>query len=249
MGLRRLSVIFLLSSGLFAQNALPPSFEVAAVRPAKPEQSILDFRVFPGGRLSVTNLTLASIIRQAYGLKFNQLAGGPAWLDTDRFNIEAKAPTDAKRPEMMLMLQRLLEDRFQLKVQRETREGNVYELVVASRGPKLKESTADQSYLRLIRHTPPELPGVLYSIEGQKVSMARFADDLVGQVQRPVLDRTGLVGEFDFKVNYAVDGHSEEGPSIFTALQDQLGLKLRATKGPVEMLVVQNAERPRGDAN
>ena len=142
------------------------------------------------------------------------------------------------------MLQSLLVERFQLKLRRETREGNVFELVEAKSGLKIKKSTADSSHLRLIRNTPPELPGVSYTIIGQKVSITKLGEHLMGEVQRPVFDRTGIVGEFDFKIDYAIEGNLETGPSIFTALQGQIGLKLQAVKGPVETLVIEKAERP-----
>jgi uncharacterized protein (TIGR03435 family) len=232
------------ATGLFGQNAATPAFEVASVKAATPDQSIVDFVVSPGGRLRVVNLTLAEIMRQAYVMKHFQLTGGPGWLDTDRFNIDAKAAGEPTRSELMAMLRSLLGERFHLRVRREMREVNVYELIVAGRGPKLKPSTADTSFLRLNRNTPPELPGVSYTILGQKVSMARLADDLSGTVQRPVSDRTGITGDFDFQIDYAVEGHAETGPSIFTALPDQLGLRLRAAKGPVETLIVENAGRP-----
>jgi uncharacterized protein (TIGR03435 family) len=227
-----------------AQEVRPLTFEVASVKSASPNQNAVDFVVSPGGRLRITNLTLAEMIREAYQFKYYQVSGGPAWLDTDRFNVEAKPAGQPARNEVMAMLQALLVERFQLKVRRETRQGSVYELLVASRGPKLKPSTADNSFLRLNRNTPPDLQGVSYTIVGQKVSMAKLADDLMGYLQRPVVDRTGISGEFDFKIDYAIEGHSETGPSIFTALQDQLGLRLRTAKGPVQNLVVQKAERP-----
>ncbi len=124
----------------------------------------------------------------------------------------------------------------------------MYILVVAKGGPKLKESTAQESYVRLYRNTPPELPGVSYTIGAQKVTMAMFADRLADmEAQRPVLDRTGLTGEFDFKVNYAIDDNPETGPSLLTALQEQLGLKLEAAKGPIETLVIDHVEKPTGN--
>jgi uncharacterized protein (TIGR03435 family) len=226
-------------AGLCAQT-----FEVASVKPSNPSQSAVDLVQSPGGRLRITNLTLGEMIREAYEMKFFELSGGPGWVNTDRFNIEAKAAGEPSRREMRAMLRSLLEERFRLKVRRETREGNVYELVVAKGGPKLKESTADSSYLRLYRHTPPELPGVLYTIAAQKVSMARLAEDLTGTVQRRVIDRTNITGEYDLKIAYAVEGHAEEGPSIFTAVQEQIGLKLQPTKGAAESLVIESAERP-----
>lgn len=220
------------------------TFEVASVKPASPDQRAVDFLISPGGHLRITNLTLLEMVREAYGKKYYQVTGGPSWIDSDRFHVDAKAPGEATRKELMVMLRQLLADRFHLQVREETREGNIYELIVAKNGPKLQKSTADASFLRLYRHTPPELPGVLYTIHGQKITMARLADDLNGTVARPVLDRTGLAGEYDFKIDYAVEGHSEEGPSIYTAVQEQLGLKLQPTKGPIETLVILAAERP-----
>jgi uncharacterized protein (TIGR03435 family) len=219
---------------LLASVGLAAEFEVA-------------FVISPGCRLRATNVTLAEMIRQAYRAKYFQVSGGPGWVSTERFHIEAKAAGEPTRDQMLDMLRALLEERFQLKVRREVREGNVYELVAARSGPKLKASTAESSFLRLYRHTPPELPGVSYSIHAQKVSMARLADDLTGTMARPVLDRTGISGEFDFKIDYAVEGHAEVGPSMFTALQEQLGLRLQAAKAPVESLTIESAQRPAGN--
>jgi len=228
----------------FAQNAAPPpAFEVASVKTAPPNEP-LDFLVQPGGRLTITNLTLNVILRQAFGVMAYQITGGPKWLDTDRFDIEAKAQGNPPREQVIAMLQTLLADRFQLKVHRETREGDVYALVVAKGGPKLKESTAQDSHMYLYRNTPPELPGVSYTTVGQKASMAMLAGRLAEMEERPVLDRTELKGEYDFKLDYAIDNNPETGPSIFSALQEQLGLKLEAAKGPVEILVVDKAEKP-----
>jgi len=226
------------------QSSPPLLFEVASVRPADPNQRAVDFVISPGGRLRVINMALAELICEAFQVKYYQVSGGPGWVNDARFNIEAKATGEPSRKEIMAMLQTLLIERFQLKVRRETREGNVFELVAAKSGPKLKRSSADTSYLRLERNTPRELPGVSYTIIGQKVSMAKLADDLRGKLQRPVLDRTDIRGEFDFKIDYAIEGQSDVGPSIFTAIQEQLGLRLQTAKGPLEKLVIEKAERP-----
>ena len=224
--------------------AFGQSFEVASVKPSDPRQSAVDFVISPGGRLRVTNLTLADMIREAYRVKHYQIFGGPAWMQTARFHVDAKAAGEPTRDQMLDMLRTLLEERFQLRARRETREGSIFELVVAKGGPKLTASKAETAYLRLYRNTPPELPGVSYTIGAQKVGMARLADDLTGSMGHPVLDRTGLDGEFDFKIDYAVEGHAEVGPSMFTALQEQLGLRLQAAKGPVDTVVIEKAERP-----
>jgi uncharacterized protein (TIGR03435 family) len=223
--------------------ATAPTFEVASVKPASPDQRSRDFRTYPGGRLSFTNVPLGQIILEAFNIKRYQLSGGPRWLDTDAFNIDAKAEGDPTRDQMMAMLQTLLADRFQLKVHRATHEGDVYALVVAKGGAKLKESTAQDSYIRTLRNTPPELPGVSYTESGQKASMAMLASRLASIEAHPVSDQTGLKGEYDFKLDYATDDNPETGRSISSALQEQLGLKLEVTKGPVEVLVIDSVNR------
>ena len=206
-----------------------------------------DLRMSPGGTLTITNLALKYIILKAFDVKYSQVSGGPGWLDTAEFNIVGKAEGNPSQAQMMAMLRTLLAERFQLKVHRETKEGNVYALVVAKNGPKLKRPTGDRSWVAVIRITPPDRPGVNYALQGRKTSMALFAGELYNQVRRPVLDLTGIQGEFDFRVDYATDDNPETGPSIFAAMQEQLGLRLEATKGPVETLVVDHAEKPSGN--
>jgi uncharacterized protein (TIGR03435 family) len=202
----------------------------------------MDFRIQPGGRLEMTNLTLGTIIREAFHVKHYQISGGPGWLETDHFNIVAKAEGDPSREQMMAMLQTLLADRFQLKVHRETREGNVYALVVAKGGPKLTASTANQPRMRLYRNDPP---GVSYTVVGTKASLNMIAEEVTSQLARPVFDRSGIKGEFDFKLGpFAGDDNPDSGPSIFSVIQEQLGLKLETTKGPIETLVIDHAEKP-----
>ncbi len=229
-----------------AQTAAIPRFDVASIRPVPAmAREPIDFRIQPGGRLTITNLTLKIMVREAFGVKNYQIAGGPVWLDTDRFDVVAKADDDPSRKQMMTMLQALLAERFQLKVHRETKEGHVYALVAAKGGAKLKPSTADQSYVGLSRNTPTDQVGVSYTITGQKAAMAMFAERL-GELElgRPVLDRTGLQGEFDFRLDYGTADNPGTEPSIFTAIQEQLGLKLESAKGPVETLVIDGAEKP-----
>lgn len=236
----RAAILMFSCVALYAQT-----FEVASIKRADPSRSMVDLRTLPGGRLQVVNLTLAEMIHAAYELKsYQRVEGVNGWPETDRFNIDATAGREASRQEVMAMLRALLEERFRLKVRRDSHEGNIYELVIAKGTPKLKRSAAETSYVRLIRHTPPQLPGVRYSIAGQKATVANLVDHLMGTVGRPVVDRTGIEGEYDFTVEYAVEGHADEGPSIFTALQEQLGLKLQAAKGLIETLTIESAERP-----
>ena len=242
--IRCVAIVYVTVCAVFAQTPpAPQAFEVASVKPASPGQRNVDFRVYPGGRLSFTNVELGQIILEAFSIKRYQLSGGPSWLDSDRFNIDAKAEGDPTRDQMMAMLRTLLADRFQLKVHRQTHKGDVYALVVAKGGPKLKESTAQDSYIRTLRNTPRELPGVSYTEIGQKASMPMLASRLASTEEHPVSDQTGLKGEYDFKLDYATDDNPETGRSISRALQEQLGLKLEATKGPVEVLVIDSVNR------
>jgi uncharacterized protein (TIGR03435 family) len=240
MGLLVLLVI--LACAAFGQTT--PTFDVASVKPANANARLLDFRVQPGGRLEVVNQTLRLIIMQAFSVKAYQLSGGPSWIDTDRFDIIAKAEGNPTREQVMAMLQTLLADRFQLKVHRESKNSKVYALVVAKNGPKLKPPAGDRSRIGLLRVTPPDQPGVNYALDGHKASMALLADHLTGDVRRPVLDRTGITGEFDFRVDYSIDDNPETGPSIFSALQEQLGLKLETTDGSIDTLIIDHAEKP-----
>jgi uncharacterized protein (TIGR03435 family) len=209
--------------------------------------SAVDLRVQPGGRLTITNLTLKGIIQEAFDVKYYQLAAEPPWIERERFDIVAKAPGEATRKELMQMLQSLLAERFQLKVHRETHEGNVFRLLTAKGGPKLKSSTAARSLIQILRNTPPQLPGVSYTWLGQKASMAMLADQLNGQLESPVIDDTQFPGEFDFQVTFATNDDPATGPSLFVALQQELGLNLKAGKGPVPKLVIDRIERPSGN--
>jgi uncharacterized protein (TIGR03435 family) len=247
----------------FGQSTAPLAFEVASIRPADSRQGI-DMLTSPGGRLTATNCTLKQLIEAAYSLKPYQISGGPAWLDADRFDVTAKAPDnsgpdqgtvvalgrDAPR-KLMLMLQTLLENRFGLKVRHETKQDTVYDLVVAKGGPKLKEANRDEqrSFVSLSRTGSYDRPAVTLIITGQKASMALWAERLSTMaVGRPVFDKTAIEGEFDFKFEYAADDNQlDAGPSKFTAIQEQLGLRLEAKKGPIETLVIDRAEKPSGN--
>jgi uncharacterized protein (TIGR03435 family) len=241
--MRALMILYVACLAAFGQA----KFEVASVRPADPARSAVDFRVQPGGRLTIVNLTPKEMIQEAYGVKYYQLEPEPSWIDRERFDITAKAEGEPTRKEMMQMLQALLAERFHLQVHQEAREGNVFRLQVARNGPKLKASSAERAFIRTYRNTPPQLPGVSYTWVGEKATMAMLADNLNGHLRSPVADDTKLRGEFDFKVTFATNDDPETGPSIFVALQQELGLKLEAGKGPVMSLVIDRIERPSGN--
>lgn len=215
--------------------------------------------VSPGGRFNASNLTAKQLIEQAYGVRDFQLSGAPGWADSEHYDIEAKADTEGPltREQIKVMVQALLADRFQLKIHKESKELPMYALVVGKNGPKLKESTSERSSLRLGR-------GMLTA---EKVSVEMFAGELARQVGRSITDKTGLKGNYDFKLEWTPDASESfgpngagpgpgpggpdappppdpNGPTLFTAVQEQLGLKLESTKGPVEILVIDHIDRP-----
>jgi uncharacterized protein (TIGR03435 family) len=228
----------------FAASFDVTSFDAASVKPSDPNFRNMDFRISPGGRLVVTNWTLALLIGEAYGVKLHQITGGPAWLSTGLYDITAKADGDPSRNDMMAMLRQLLADRFQLQVQREMREGIVYALSVAKNGPKLvasKEDDADPWVGIML----PKASGAAGRIMGIRATIPLLADRLsTFALDHPVVDQTGIAGFFDFTFEYGSDESGPASPALATAIQESLGLKLEARKGAVETIVVDHAEKP-----
>jgi bla regulator protein blaR1 len=232
-----------------AQAAAPPAFDVASVKRSQPGGTRTGVGTDPG-RLTIRNASLKFCIEWAYGVKDYQVSG-PDWLDSDRFDIVAKAGVLALEDRLRLMLRALLADRFKLALHRETKELPVYALTVVKDGVKIHEVSAGMSKSR----------GGRGHLSGQKVSMLEFADLLTRgaprDIDRPVIDRTGLKGVFDITLDWmpasagplgeAAEGRGAieavPGPDIFRALQQQLGLKLESQKGPVEILVIDHAEK------
>jgi uncharacterized protein (TIGR03435 family) len=157
-------------------------------------------------------------------------------LDDEFYDIVAKSAQPASDGEQRLMLQSLLASRFGMVAHRETKELPCYELVLGTDGPKL-HATADRT---LAPRIYPNASG----IRAESISMKGFADLLSPKTDRPVLDKTGLSGAFDLTLKWSADPSTEPGPSLFTAVQEQLGLKLQATKAPIEALVVDRINRP-----
>lgn len=210
-----------------------------------------------GGRFSATAVTVASLLRIAYRIQPYQLVGAPAWIAERRYDIAAKVD-DTPAPSQQVFLQALLRDRFQLDVRRETREMPILALRVARAdgrlGPGLVKAAFDCAAYLGAPHPPPE-PGKtppcatrinMGFLSGKAIPMARLASSLAPFVDRFVVDRTELAGGFDVELTWTPDGPQSDaaGPSIFTALQEQLGLKLVADKGPVEVVVVNRVVEP-----
>jgi uncharacterized protein (TIGR03435 family) len=254
-------------------SAERPQFEVASIKPNSPGGvSTGDFRFLPGGRFTAEKAVLRFLIQNAYGLKPFQISGGPDWINSQGYDIQAKASGNPTPAQMQRMMQTLLEDRFKLKTHREVKELPVYALTVARSGLKLPEPK-DGSCATSDPDGPPAPPApgqtspcgramVTISrmagarIQGGKISMAELTRILSNMLGRTVIDKTGFMGVFDVHLEFALDdaiaglphptGPPGETsiPSVFVALQEQLGLKLESTKGPVEVLIIDHVERP-----
>ncbi len=247
-----------------------PKFEVASVKPSNSDDRRPMFQGQPDGRLHVANFTLKMLIRNAYGIKLFQISDLPDWAGSDLYDIDAKPPVSAKRNQINPMLQSLLAERFHLVIRRDTSEMRVYMLVASKDGPKFKESNeSDPSIIDLAARGMPLSPrppvavirrGLLHAQETTMTTVAGLLSEILG---RMVVDKTGLKAKYDLKVIWQPDENQIAnfdqmrvaegmgapapdplGPSLFTALEEQLGLKLESDKAPVEMLVVERIERP-----
>ena len=252
------------AQGVIKSDGPKPQFEVATVRPNKSGDTSASLGPRPGGRLIGTNQTVRNLIRNAFNVQPFQLIGGPDWMDADRFDIQAKAAdTDLDEKGMMppqqflLRLQSLLEDRFRMVTHWETRELPVYALVLAATGtlgPKLKAHTGECN--RPPGTVPPPgsaaincgTRGAPGKMTGLGITMVTFARNLSGGTGRYIIDKTGLEGNYDLELEFTPDQSADTtGPSLFTAMQEQLGLKLDAQRAPVEVLVIDRVERPTPD--
>jgi len=223
---------------------------------------------------TASNVSLSRLVRQAYGLGLGldyddgRLLGATGWVDSERYDIDAKMDSSTAdalaklhRAERELarqhMLQAFLADRFKLVVRAETRELPVYSLVVAKNGPKLHEAIPGDTYANAYKLPNGSPAGSGFhsdevgTVAGQAVSTADFTQWLTRQVGRTVLDKTGLSGKYDLTLSWAKDdgegSDAAAGPSIFEAVQQQLGLKLESGKGLVKVIVIDHAERPSGN--
>jgi uncharacterized protein (TIGR03435 family) len=238
----------------FAQSAQPPvAFEVTSVKLVEPPIEYSRYGQ-QNGRLDYKAASLTDCLSRAYGINSRQIVG-PDWLNQNRFDIIATAPAGTADNQLMSMLKTLLADRFGMVAHRETRDLTEYALIVAKNGPKLKQS--DASGNTNISILPQR--GIRNGWSLKNATMTQFVDFLTSfgaqrdnALDRPIVDKTGLNGKFDFDFVWspqtgpaATSAATDDtaGPSVFTAVQDQLGLKLDARKGPVEVLVVDHAEK------
>lgn len=222
----------------------PPRFEVASVKPTQHGRNAEGLSISSDpetpspGSFRATNNSLGELIRWAYQVKRYQVVG-PNWLDEDPecFDIEARMDPGTSRPQVRLMLRALLAERFKLALHRETRIFPVYELIVAKNGPRLAPVKADAkgglSY-----------DGKFWStLTAEKTTAARLASFLSDRLEHPVIDKTGIATQFPVNLEYRIADDDERHPSLFTALQESLGLKLQPGKGSVEVLVIDHIEK------
>ncbi len=229
------------------------------MKTSQPDARGSTFNFTPGGGLTIQNGTLRGIIESAYDVRDFQITGGPGWIDSAHYDIYAKTAADdpqmqaaapeGRIPQTRRRLQTLLAERFQLQIYRETKELPVFALVLGKNGSKLKEAGEGPA------SGGQGIRAGCGAMTGTRTPMTVLALVLSRQLGRPVQDRTGLTGKYDFQLQWTPDNGpcpappdggspgSPDGPSLFAALQEQLGLKLEATRGPVEILVIDHIEK------
>jgi uncharacterized protein (TIGR03435 family) len=224
------------------------TFEVATVKPNDSGDKYWQGTPFKGPRYSARNATLRDLVGAAYGYPDAQILGGPGWADADRYDIEAKIEGEPGRREVGLMFQSLLEDRFQLRVHQETRESSLYVLGVARGGLKFGPHLVRADNRTCPEGAPaPGCQGFRFGPTGFDIEYTTFsvlARNLTSMVGHPVVDKTGLSGRYDLKLEFMPTPGEPLADTVFIALQDEVGLTLRSQKGPVEFLVIDHVEWP-----
>lgn len=246
---------------LVAAQATKAVFEVVSIKPNASRSDSAGTSTTDHS-LSAQNVTVRSLIQSAYRVQSHRIVGGPDWINTDRFNVEAKmdpepmpgrAPADPTQPDRpALMMQSMLDDRFGLKVHREMRELPVYFLVVGKDGARLKRPVDGQPGPAGPNAGSVNINGSRNRIQlrGSSISMVRLGAAVANQLDRPIVDKTDLAGEYDVILTWTppdadnLTPAPDAAPTVFTALQEQLGLKLESGKDLVEVLVIDSVQRP-----
>lgn len=247
------AILLCIVPGMYCQESLA-TFEVASIKPNPSLGGLTQY--LPNGGIRFVGVPVKTLVEIAYNVRPFQITGGPGWIDTEGFDIDARPPIDSANPADAATLSKerikvgervksLLADRFRLRIHRETREQTVYSLVAAKGGLKLKESSESATFIRGGRGT----------IVGQSVPLRMLVTNLSNVLDRQVIDKTGLTTRYSFELKWTPDIASSgadgplppsdtDAPSLFTALSDQLGLKLDSAKGPVQVWVIDGVERP-----
>jgi len=252
-------------------SAAPLTFDASSIHPSKTTTTTTSSgieiertftRTTPDG-YSVENGTVKYLIMEAYNVKWDSIVGGPVWLGSDHFDIDAKVTPAADAPppkltsaQRKLMIQSLLADRFKLIVHNETKDAPIYELDLAKSGSKLPESTPGDTFAKGFKGIDDNSVPIGYPVLlsfghlfGQAVNIASLDEYMTSVLKRPIVDKTGLTGKYDLSLQWTPDNTPDDsplagGPSFFTAIQEQLGLKLTSTHGPVKTLVIDHVEKP-----
>jgi uncharacterized protein (TIGR03435 family) len=273
---------------------LSQQFEVASVKVHPPPVSIIGI-TNRGGRFSATGFSLKMLVGRGYGIPETRILGAPNWAESERYDIEAKAPDGATPNQLQPMIQGMLKDRFELKAHKETRDLPVYELTVVKGGLKMKLSadqtppvpaapaplpdrggvprgdrgTTGRGQVGLGQAAGPRQRGTQgftinngrYAFEGNAITLQAIINAIQQRVDRPIIDKTVLSGLFDVNLEWSPGAEAPpqgfgplppdvtppapgDGPTIFSALQDQLGLRLEGAKGPVEVLIIDDVQKP-----
>jgi len=249
-------------------------FDTASIRPSAPGGPPISGTTIQANRLRGSKVTLLALIRSVYyGERLtsdNQFEGGPDWIRTDRWDIEAVATMTPTRAQFNEMLRNLLADRFKVRVRREQRQLPMFALLVARDdrrlGPKLTSVTVDcaayKEAFNTLSSRPPREPGAPmqpqtcdtllvanqgYRLAGRAVELSEFARTLTPYFDAPVLDRTGLPGQYDFELTFVRDPQATDGVPLATALREQLGLRVERQQAPMDVVVIESAERPTND--
>lgn len=242
-----------------------PAFEVAAIKRSDPDARGFRYGTQPGGRWVMENMSIATLIREAYPVQVRELVGAPDWIRSDLYNVNAKASGEPTREQMMMMLRTLLADRFKLAAHYEYQQRPVFVLVIARSdgriGPNLLPSRVDCEAVNAARRAGREPDGPLPSngappcaitTNGQVMRMGGLPiSELVEFLGEPegriVIDKTGLTGGYEFTMRYRESPGPLNSPSLFTALEEQLGLKLVSDRAALSVLVIDHIERPATD--
>ena len=251
---------YILALALLVSAAYAQKFEVASIKPNATNDHRVMMRMAPGGRVNMSGVTVRQLISQAFNVRDFQISGGPSWIGSDAWDIQAKAEDGAgdrvPRETMQAMLRNLLLDRFGLKVREESKETSGYALLPAKNGPKLKASESaggPQGMVRMGRGM----------INTQGATMAMLVQQLSQHLGKPVVDKTGIEGRFDIELRWtpepgqglpglggpppppdALPPADPNGPTIFTAVQEQLGLRLDSQKTTVPLIVIEAVSKP-----
>jgi uncharacterized protein (TIGR03435 family) len=254
----QVTVSALALSLVHAQTPAAPSFEAASIKAAAPGKLGGGISI-QGARFRIVNSSLKSCVQMAWNVHDFQVSGATGWMDAERFDIDAVAASPIQGLEHRAMLQSLLADRFGLVIHRETRERQGYALVVGHKGAKLLSPTEHTDEPSLLYDRTPDGN---FTLTAASASMKQLTDALSFRLGAIVVDQTGLDGKFDFSLEFGPETRNEPtlsksgeplppppadsapGPSIFSALQEKLGLKLEARKLPVEVIVIDRANRP-----